>query len=68
MSGELLFFFVEHVRLDLELTTVVQHCPNLVGFRRARLISVCWSPSLLQDLLTFAAIGFSLPPASPLPA
>ena len=51
---------VEHVRLDLELTTVVQHCPNLVDLRRAKLISLCWSPSLLQDLLTFAVLGFRL--------
>ena len=53
---------VEHVRLDLELTAVVQHCPNLVDLRRAKLTSLCWSPSLLQTLLTFAAIGFRLQP------
>ena len=51
---------VEHVRRDLELTAVVQHCPNLVYLRRARLILLCLSPSLLQDLLTLAAIGFRL--------
>ena len=51
---------VEHVRQDLELTAVVQHYRNIVDFPRAKLISLCWSPSLLQDLLTFAALGFRL--------
>ena len=48
------------MRLDLELTTVVQHYRNLVAFHLAELISLSWSPSLLQDLLTLAAIGFRL--------
>ena len=51
---------VEHVRRDLELMYVVQHCPNLVDLRRAKLILLCWSPSLLQNLLTFAVLGFRL--------
>ena len=46
------------VRRDLELMNVVQHCRNL--FRYSNLILLCWSPSLLQDLLTFAVFGFRL--------
>ena len=52
---------VDLTQSDLELTTVVQHCRNLVDcFPRVKLISLCWSPSLLQDLLTFAAFGVRL--------
>ena len=35
---------VEHVRRDLELMYVVQHYPNLLDLRRAKLILLCWSP------------------------
>ena len=50
---------VEHVRRDLELMNVVQHCRNLVALRCVKLISLCWSPSLC---------GVRLPPTSPLPS
>ena len=51
---------MEPVRLDLELMSVVQHCRNFVALRCARLILLCWSPSLLHDLLMFAVFGFLL--------
>ena len=55
---------IEPVRQDLELKNVVHHCRNLVALRCVKLILLCWSPSLLQDLITFC--GFRLPLASPL--
>ena len=52
---------IEPVRQHLELMNVVHHCRNLVALRCVKLILLCWSPSHLQDLLTFAAFGFRLP-------
>ena len=51
---------VEHLRRDLELMNVVQHCRNLVALRCVELILLCWSSSLLQALRTFDVLGFRL--------
>ena len=39
---------VEHVRQDLELMNVVQHCCNLVALRCVELMLLCWSSSLCK--------------------
>ena len=38
----------QHVRRDLELMNVVQHCRNLLALRCVELILLCWSPSLCK--------------------